>query len=97
MMSPMYRAMTYFVTATMRLYRADIAVGVEHEMMLRQRSASWFVEAHPNLMARIAAEAHNYFGYELSHNQMCAGVFVYFSPPQSYTNTEAAKLKTRAA
>lgn len=97
MMSPMYRAMTYFVTATMRLYRADINAGIEHEMMLRQRPASWFVEAHPQLMKRITTEAINFFDYELSHNQLCAGVFAYFAPPQSPHNTEAAKPKVKAA
>lgn len=93
-LSPTYRMMTYFVTATLRLYRADIPVGVEHEMMLRQRPAAWFVEAFPDLMERIAAEARNYFdGYVISHSQMCTGVYAYFAPPQSITNTEAAGIE----
>lgn len=95
-MTPNYRMMCYFVCATLHMYRAEIQAraGVCAIMEANPRAKTeWFVETHRDLMARIAQEARNLFTYELSHRQLCLGVFAYFAKAQTVAGSHAASLE----
>lgn len=92
-MSPEYRLMSYFVAATLHMYRADISPSVRADMDADPRGKTeWFVRQHPLLVQRIVGEGINLFEYYLSHRQVCNGVYAYFAKAQSVEDSKPATL-----
>jgi len=94
-MSAQYRAMTYFVCATLHFYRADLTPATFAAMKpgsLEDRER-WFKEHHMAIIRRVADESRNLFGYELSDIQMGKGILAYFAESFKVSDLPPAKLE----
>lgn len=71
-LSPMYRAMIYFVVATLHFYRNDIKP---------ELSVDRFRKVNSKVVKQVFHEATNDLNYELSHEQMSRGISAYMTQP----------------
>lgn len=74
LMSRQYRAMVYFVVATLYMYRDDLQPIGSGELL------GDFAEKNRAVLAQVGREALEYFDYELSHEQIGIGIRAFLSP-----------------
>ncbi len=82
--------MIYFVHATLHIYAKDTKIN-------KGGTLGEFAKNNPELIKRVEQEAINIFGYELSSNQIGAGIGSYLTSvlnPSSVFETEAYALPT---
>lgn len=89
MYSNQYRAMIYFVVATLFMYQGDMTWNEDI------KSPEDFKKANEDHITRVIEECRGTFEYELSMNQVMTGISAYMKSrlsPQKVSETEAFTL-----